>query len=621
MRRRTTILLLMAVVLLGTYIWHVERKAETTEERDRRGRRVMQIDPDSILLVRMEFETNVVECAREGAGWLLRRPVSGRADAGEIRRILYDLSELPRGEIITAPDREARGLALGDYGLDRPRARITLGDSRVSRTLLIGRNAPLGGFLYVKEETGEDVIAVHEDLLDLVAVNVEGLRDRNLLPGEPARVRRLGLQRADGFVQLALNERGRWMIEQPLTARADRVRAMKLLDELFALRIRRFVTDAPGDAAACGLAEGERQVTIWSVGEDRGEVLLLGHAVEDDADLVYAKWTGEDSIYAIPASAVRLVETRANELRDQRLVPLAASDMACVRIEEGERALELRREPDGAWYIVEPRRAKADPERVRKLVSTWANMPIESFVDDHGTNLAALGFVPPARVLTFSARPADAASPAGPADDEVVRVSVSSMERGANRILVMLAGEGSFYEISETALDDISLDPLHLRDRTVLRLAAGDIRKIVLARGGAEQALERTDAGSAFVPVGGPPGVGASQEQLEELLATVSHLVASAFVAEDPKDLSPFGLDVPQAVITLGLSGAAGIGRTVLLGGAAPGDGRYGMVRGEDVVFVLSQAVADVLTRDLYTVMPNASEGSLDTGNDRTETP
>jgi hypothetical protein len=72
-------------------------------------------------------------------------------------------------------------------------------------------------------------------------------------------------------------------------------------------------------------------------------------------------------------------------------------------------------------------------------------------------------------------------------------------------------------------------------------------------------------------------------------------------VEADPADLSPYGLDEPTAALTIDLDPDFGVSKTLLLGEATDG-GVYAMIRGQDLVAVVSE-------RDVERLAGWAAEG------------
>ena len=142
--------------------------------------------------------------------------------------------------------------------------------------------------------------------------------------------------------------------------------------------------------------------------------------------------------------------------------------------------------------------------------------------------------------------------------------------------------------------------------RDLLRLEPRQVRRITVRRDGAEQVIERLDDGSLRLPEGAA-GVPDS-EAVEDLLRAMQLIQVQEFVAENPPDLSVYGLDRPRVELVLGLTGDAGIRRTLRLGGPAKPGGVYASISGEDMVFILEEGLELLLKRSLVVAKPPSPE-------------
>src|ERR1035438_8176897 len=112
MNAKTTFWLLMAVLMLGTFIWVFERQTESTATRVEYGARVLRFVPDRVSFLDVRLGDWAVRCRRIGSGWFLATPAGARADEACITRILDRLDTLPKVEVVTRRQRERRGLTL-----------------------------------------------------------------------------------------------------------------------------------------------------------------------------------------------------------------------------------------------------------------------------------------------------------------------------------------------------------------------------------------------------------------------------------------------------------------------------------------------------------------------------
>jgi len=608
MRSKTTLVLLVVTLLLGVFIWFFERKVDPAEQRAERARSALRIHPESITYIRFRTDELDIECEKEEGAWLVTQPVRARADGGTIERALWGMQRLSRGDVITAAEQEQQALTTADYGLGEPRVRITLGDERVRRTFLVGDETALGEQLFIKEESQADIIVTDAALQELIPETLEEIRDRNLFAGTPYEVNRFEIRRREGFLQVVRRENGAWELQQPLVARADATACRKLLEALFDLEVEAFVTDELADPAAYGLDDSPLQVSIWLERDNEAQTLFLGNRLEGEEERIYAKNDAFESVYLVSAAIVERLGLRVEELRDRRLLPWGSHEIAGVRFLEGERAIELAKR-DAEWELVKPVQQKADNEQVNAMLQGWADARIERFVGDAVTNEEALGFSAPYTAVVMARAPlSNPASTEEAGTSPEVETWTALLERASNQSpqRVWVKGSGSLYEVNETLREWVSLDPLSFRDRQVLRVGAEGIRFISLEWPEREQTIVRNETGT-FVPETSENAV-VDKDAVADILSVVGGLRAVRFVAANPESLEPFGLEEPRVMLTLGLSGESGIEKALLLGKRNEDGYVYATIRGEDVVFLLEEAVRRMLTRDLYAVVPAPGE-------------
>ena len=131
----------------------------------------------------------------------------------------------------------------------------------------------------------------------------------------------------------------------------------------------------------------------------------------------------------------------------------------------------------------------------------------------------------------------------------------------------------------------------------MLRLVAEDIHSIDREIDEDQLVVERDEAG-IFQPASITPGR-VVLEVVDRILAEIAGLRVLQFVTEDPNLAKAYGLENPSALLTLGLTGDAGIRKTIVFGQETPeGEGVYAMIRGQETVFILPSSIRDLLTSD-----------------------
>jgi len=506
---------------------------------------------------------------------------------------------MKRGEVITSQERAQRNAQLADYGLEPARCSITLDLGGHQQTVLFGRSAPVGDAIYVKDSVHSDVVATEVAVTNNFPTNAMALRDHALFSGSAFDVKRLDLRGGGRLIQLAKNDKGDWQIQQPLLARADHAAVQGVLDALFDWKVDQFARDGVADFATYGIDENATKITINAGDKVNEQVLLVGKQVGTTAALVYASTPPEKSVYAVNTTALAKVGIKLNDLRDRRLLTLSSYDVAGIHLQCGEKKLELKKDTNNEWSIVQPRPAKADSQRVQDFLTQITGVKIEDFLDQATANPAALGLAEPAWRVTLiktgtTVAGGNAPKTVAPGEREQT-VLVSSLPRPGGRVAVRLEHEATPYEVPSSATTNLTVDPLAFRGREILNFYSGDVLKLTLTHGAVTQVVERASATNDFAAV--PPVVGlVDRDQITAMLNVFCNLQAQRLVAEDAKDLALFGLAQPEFALTLGVKGEAGLSKTILIGTAVTG-GRYAMMRGQDLVFVLDAEAAMLLTK------------------------
>lgn len=601
MHLKTTFFLLLVLGVVLGVIWIVGGGREPFDQAPAAEPKLLLIEPEKIAYVSFYRNGKFVECKHEHGQWMIYKPVTARADSSRIHRILAGIEMLPRGETITLAQRQARGLTLNDYGLSKPRMRMVLGSADRRYLVAVGNVSSLKNSVYVQLDHEDEVVATTTNLLDIIPRHVEDIRDTRLIQGSASLVRRLEIKRGlEPWVQL-VKEGNEWVIHKPIMARAGWMKVSRLLNELFSMVIRQFVSETMADPVAYGLNEDDAvlQIGVWQEGEKAVDKLVFGKKADEQGAVIYAGRRESSSVFTVSRDRVDALLAVTADLHDPRLYFMAPEKMAWIRIEEGEHALEFCKRGDAGWQIVEPKQWKADSHRMADLISRLNTFRVDKVMD--GTPGMDKEWDHPARII----RVAESCPLTGTLTQNVDQVTLnpagelkralwlSPPQSGKEYVLARFEDEPRIYRISASSSSTISLDPLNYRDYTVLALDPSVIRKITLKKNGKKQIVKCSENGTwtlAF-PSAGEVNSGA----ITNLLAKVVDLKVLRFERSNIKDLAVYGLKEAPASLTFSLSGKEGIQKTLLFGEPSEDLGVYAMFQGQDMVFVLEEKLVDAL--------------------------
>jgi len=621
MKFKNTYRLFLCVCLLGIVVWLANRHVDSTDKRKYMEGFVLNTRAEDIgllILIRGDLR---VDCVRKDGLWMIEHPVLSRADIGVIARILGELEALPKAEVITAAQQKERELQPGDYGFDKPRARVMVGDLYGrNKELIIGCDAPVGNLLYVKLADSDDIIATSRSILESIPDKFEDLRDRIIVHGDPQRTSRIEIQsKAGGFIQL-MRQDAKWMLQQPEVARADSDKISQMLRSLYSSRVKHFVCDPTpagykdvkppepitslpaANIEPYGLSdETSVRVTVWLRGDEIGSGLILGNATGESNGDIYAKSRDSDAIYSTGREMLDIFSVSANDLKDRNLYSLETDTVKEACFQKDDKRVVLKRTSDRGWTIAEPGQWKADDQIVDGLVQKITHLRIASFVAAARTNLAEFGLESPAYTVRLTSNNAESTG------TDTNRLIVGTSEKGQSSVFVKFENDKSIYEISAESMKGLEsqpADPMVCRDRSMIAVQPEQITRLSLFKNGTEQTVIRDHSGSWTRPASSTNMV--NDDAINNTLFALVNLRALRIECNDPKSVVAYGLDHPSATLTVGLNDEQAVQKTLLIGFLAGTDGMYAMIQGQDVVCVLQKTIADRLTSDLIT-LPTAA--------------
>jgi hypothetical protein len=377
MRPKTLLILLVVVLGLGSFIWFYERKLPSSEKRAELEKRVLQeVEKDDVTAVTIEASKGTVRFERveaavkkdekdgkdaqdakdeEGgteaeeeaapvAEWRLVRPITARADAFAVDRLLDSILALEKTRTMDEVDPKA-------VGLDKPRATVRLATKDGERVLKLGAEVPTGGALIAGIEGGKEGYVVADAILFELDKDPGEWRDRTIFRGDRETVQRITMTGASGRVVLAKRPDGFW-IESPIVDRADRNLLDGLFSDLAGLTAERFLDNPGKPPGELGLAPPAATVEVAAAGAPPLKI-ELGGPVGTEAtpegqmagELTYARAGGP--VFEV---RTRLPESANRPPADWRALGLSAFEVhqiESVTVQDGAAPLALTRaEPD-----------------------------------------------------------------------------------------------------------------------------------------------------------------------------------------------------------------------------------------------------------------------------------
>jgi len=583
MKGRTTLVLLICIVVLGTFIWVQESWRAKVPSREYRKVKLFDLDGDMLVSMRFTYTNSVVECVKENGIWMAGGAENGRgrADVAMVQRLIAGLNSMGKGTTITAEHLSMRGLDPAEYGFLNPVVEIRVDDNHGRHIWQVGRHTPLGDMVYVRQEGREEIHTVPDLLLELLPADAAVLRDRTVFTGEMAGVRRIEVRGDGGFVQLMKDVKTGWMLQQPVVATADATEVEKYLEELYRLRAEDFVADNVSDFSIYGLQGESHQISVGGADES-SRMLVLGDEMTDRPGYVFARRADDTSVFVLKADVLDLLQVDAEDFRDASVLLMDPAEITSVSIVHEKQRLELVNDPAKGWLIRKPVVWQADVRRVEELLAGWVNSVVIDF------DLVTAD--EPEWTFAFGSSGLQRTN----------MVEVLSSRGRKDGLLIRRDDKKHVCRINRTELPKAIIDPLFYKSRLVWTIEPHSIRRLSVEKDGAgREVLERLPNGSFIAAETTNSLLRVNDETVDQLVNKLATVVSREYVAYNPRDLSIYGLDRPGLTVQLSFSGTNQLG-SILLVGRETVDGYFSMVKGRDVVFVLDKAFVEAASAGLF---------------------
>jgi hypothetical protein len=540
-----------------------------------RGKRVLDFPEADLTRLDITHGMDKLSFVREDGGWKLTAPAHAGVDAITLGQLTSKLASLEALEYVD--DKPAAQDLRMKYGLARPdvTATLTLEDGK-SRTLELGkaRGKEPGFYARLADPERPAVFAVDSDVRNLLtrdSLAYLPLEIWQLFPGD---LTALAVARK-GESEYRLARKGPdWRIAAPFDAPAMKDVVQKMTDELTALRADSYKTHEARDLTAFGLNEPKLTATL-TTNDGKKHTLLVGKETAEGAATRFAKRADNPAVFVIGPAVVTVTDKGALDLLDRTLLQVEPDAIERIVSKSGDQSLTLQRK-DKVWEVLGAPGSPfpADGQAAAALTNVWFYLTAERFAD-YGPKVdwAKYGLNKPA--VTVTARVGKGDKPT----EHTIAVG-KEVENGAGaRYARVDNGSGVAVLLPYTG-EVLTRTYLALVDHTLLTFDPDEVAALQRQMGGQELRVVKGDGWRLTKP----KEEEADRQAMQELMADLSRLRAAkvvAYPAKEAKDLAPFGLDKPEAVVTVQLAGDKGK-RTLKVGKVAdPATGERYVLAGD----------------------------------------
>ncbi len=400
MKTRTTLILLLAVASLATYVYFFERNRPTSREARENEYTLAQFDETKITGLDITNGDSTIQLRKKSGAWLLTSPVPDRVNIAAITPILTSISDLGRFSTIQKHGKDKASENQKEYGVQKGKVRLKIIGDGVAGEIHLGKDTAFEGKIYARLDSDDEVSVIRSDLRNLLTKDVSEFRDRHLIRAASSEIARVKFKTPAGEIDLERNGTD-WTLQTPIKARAANSKVQDLLSNVSNLTISEFIAPEETNLAKYGLAEPRGSISFQAQDSDQWETIEIGSATAQDPEKIQARVPGRPSVFVIPKNLGVALDVKPNDIRDNKLIRVPDDLIDRISIEKpGQPPVVLARTEDH-WKFLSDGKPANDTE-VQRVIDVVNNTETRAFVDDTAAELPPYGLDQPVLTIKLS---------------------------------------------------------------------------------------------------------------------------------------------------------------------------------------------------------------------------
>lgn len=350
----------------------------------------------------------------------------------------------------------------------------------------------------------------------------------------------------------AVKRQGHWHITVPLAARGDDHKYRELVRYISELRQLRLVEERPASLEPFGLTSPDLEIHLQLKEQTQPLIVRLGAKNPTDSGY-YAHIEGHSAVYLINTAAKDVLDASLYTLRDKTVLDFDLADVQKVHIESNAVAhMVLQRQDNDRWHMTTPVNAQGDDAQVQALLQRLHEVKVQAFMAENPIDLEPYGLHSPTLRLALTVGK----------DRTVKTLLFGKLAADQKGVYVKRGDAANVLLLPQQFWDDFPKTATDLRNKKIVAFDTDAVQKIRLQYPASTFTLERHDDSWRL----SEPEKRAIRQpwKVDNLLYELSTLEYTKIVTETVKDDARYGLDTPQAQITLWQENGPSIGPLVI---------------------------------------------------------
>ena len=431
-------------------------------------------------------------------------------------------------------------------------------------------------------------------------------QSQNVLNFSREKIDGVVIQNGDDKIEIRRHD-DKWRLETPIKDQADASLVNNLLLDLenwqkdAAISAKEMEADK-NKLADYGLASPKLRLKL--LGPDAPPEIFFGKDAALEGKM-YVRFGNSKETFLANQSVKKAIQKKPEDFRDRKLADLIMAQVVRVVLKTQAGDMELQKKGDH-WDLAKPLHTRADDQKVSDLIAQVTTARIQQFVADDRGDLHPYGLAEPRGSLTLFAQD----------DKSATRTDSSRREQGQtlqiggvpekekDEIYVRFSPRGFVYTLPKKIEEILNSKPNDLRDRHLIRIDTKILDHLTIeAPGKGKTVLARKDENWTIASRNNAP---ANSSEVRRLIDTLQNEQVTKFVEDVASNLSKYGLDKPQLVVTFSSFASENTAETKageqpfasVAFGKVEGDAVYARVGDEPFVVAVRRGLLDQIFAD-----------------------
>ncbi len=473
MKLKTTIYLILAVLIFASYILFFEKYSPPTVEVEKQKNKPFSISLENIKKItinnNLSGEKVTVSKDDDSEGWSIISPLHVEGDPEKIEEIVQRLHTLKSTRTLSGSNKNP--LKIDDFELKNPKVEILVLANDKSTAISIGKNTPLGDNMYIMvNHDSTNIHIIPNNLLLVLNRKVDELRNTKVTRFIPGKMIKLEIQTPEKNITYIKKEDG-WYLPDPYIYRADENSINLLLANLSELKIVKFIDNDVNLLTQYGLGEKKRiEITVY---ETRKKIkkILFGEIVNEDEGWGYVKAYEKNYVYLASHALLSFLPEKVDDWRDAKVIRFDQEKLNKLQLRYKNKKLFFTKQDNG-WTINEPVNMPADEIKINEVLQKLAGLETEDFISEKKEDISKYGLNEPESEISLYYKGID------------TPLSLLAGKRADTKDKLYLKNtkEDTIFRVTLGILDSIFQDYIEYKDHTLWDIPQEQIIEIDLTK-------------------------------------------------------------------------------------------------------------------------------------------